>query len=129
MIKLTKTSILPNCQMQNSFFGIKIIYSEKATTFCEIFLLLLTTEHTVKSKGKISQNFVAFSEYLNFNCKFYNSKTALSACDRSRDSKSQKKLFKGHVEKIGKIKTILQRKLKFVKCVNRNLVSVQFQTL
>ena len=91
MIKLTKTSILPNCQMQNSFFGIKIIYSEKATTFCEIFLLLLTTEHTVKSKGKISQNFVAFSEYLNFNCKFYNSKTALSACDRSRDSKSQKK--------------------------------------
>ena len=42
------------------------IYSSKATKFCEIFPLLLTTVHTVKSKGKISQNFVAFSEYVNF---------------------------------------------------------------
>ena len=48
-------------------FLIKSIYSEKATKFCEIFALLLTTVHTVKSKGKISQNFVAFSEYMNFN--------------------------------------------------------------
>ena len=45
---------------------VKFIYSEKATKFCEIFLLLLTTVHTVKSKGKISQNFVAFSECMNF---------------------------------------------------------------
>ena len=45
---------------------IKFIYSEKATKFCEIFPLLLTTVHTVKSKGKISKNFVAFSEYMNF---------------------------------------------------------------
>ena len=45
---------------------IKFIYSEKATKFCEIFPLLLTTVHTVKSKGKIFQNFVAFSEYMNF---------------------------------------------------------------
>ena len=45
---------------------IKFIYSEKATKFCEIFPLLLTTVHTVKSKRKISQNFVAFSEYMNF---------------------------------------------------------------
>ena len=43
---------------------VKFIYSEKATNFGEIFPLLLTTVHTVKSKGKISQNFVAFSEYL-----------------------------------------------------------------
>ena len=28
--------------------------------------VLLTAVHTVKSKGKISQNFVAFSEYMNF---------------------------------------------------------------
>ena len=46
---------------------VKFRYSEKATKFCEIFPLLLTTVHTVKSKGKISQNFVAFSEYMNFN--------------------------------------------------------------
>ena len=34
--------------------------------FGEIFPLHLTTVHTVKSKGKISQNFVAFSEHMNF---------------------------------------------------------------
>ena len=45
---------------------IKFIYSEKATKFYEIFPYLLTAVHTVKSKGKISQNFVAFSEYMNF---------------------------------------------------------------
>ena len=36
------------------------------TKFCEIFLLLLTESSVVKSKGNISQNFVAFSEYMNF---------------------------------------------------------------
>ena len=30
--------------------------------------------HTVKSKGKISQNFVAFSEYMNFTSEFKKSK-------------------------------------------------------
>ena len=44
---------------------IKFIHSEKATKFCEIFPLLLTTVNTVKSKGKILQNSVAFSEYMN----------------------------------------------------------------
>ena len=42
------------------------MYSEKATKFFEIFLLLLTPVRTVKSKGKILQNVVAFSEYMNF---------------------------------------------------------------
>ena len=45
---------------------VKFIYSEKATKFCEIFTLLLTKVHTVKSKEKISQSFVAFSEFMNF---------------------------------------------------------------
>ena len=44
----------------------KLIYSEKATKFREISTLLLTTVHTVKSKVEILQNFVAFSEYMNF---------------------------------------------------------------
>ena len=48
---------------------LKFIYSEKATKFCEIFTLLLTTVHTVKGKVKIFQNFVVFSEYMNFNMK------------------------------------------------------------
>ena len=47
--------------------ALKFIYSEKATKFCEIFPLLLTVCTVVKSKGKILQNFVAFSEYINFN--------------------------------------------------------------
>ena len=47
---------------------LKFIYynPEKATKFCEIFPLLLTVCTVVKSEGKISQNFVAFSEYMNF---------------------------------------------------------------
>ena len=54
-----------------SFFAkkyevVKFIYSEKATNSCEIFPLLLTAVHTVKGKGKISQNFVTFSGYMNF---------------------------------------------------------------
>ena len=46
--------------------NLEFIYSEKATKFCKIFPLLLTTVHTVKSKGKILQKFVAFSKYMNF---------------------------------------------------------------
>ena len=45
---------------------IKFIYSEKATKFCDIFTLLLSYVVSVKSKVKILQNFVAFSEYMNF---------------------------------------------------------------
>ena len=42
---------------------VKFIYSEKATNFFEISTLLLTGT----SKVEISQNFVTFSEYMNFN--------------------------------------------------------------
>ena len=45
---------------------VKFIYSEKAKKFCKIFTLLLSYVVSVKSKMKISQNFVAFSEYMNF---------------------------------------------------------------
>ena len=40
---------------------VKFIYSERATKFFEIFTLLLSYVVPVKSKVKISQNFVAFS--------------------------------------------------------------------
>ena len=46
---------------------IKFIYSDKATKFCEISTLLLSYVVPVKSKVEISQNFAAFSEYMNFN--------------------------------------------------------------
>ena len=46
--------------------AVKFIYSEKATKFCEISTLLLSVSTVDKSKVEILQNFVAFSEYMNF---------------------------------------------------------------
>ena len=46
-------------------------YSEKAIKFCKIFNLFLTVCTAVKSKVKISQNFVANSEYKNFTVNFW----------------------------------------------------------
>ena len=46
--------------------SLKFMYSEKATKFCEISTVDLSYVVPVKSKVKILQNFVAFSEYLNF---------------------------------------------------------------
>ena len=48
------------------WYLIQFIYSEKAKKCCEIFTLLLSYVVPVKSKGKISQYFVAFPEYMNF---------------------------------------------------------------
>ena len=45
---------------------LKFIYSEKATKFCENSTLLLSYVVPVKSKVETSQNFVAFSEYMNY---------------------------------------------------------------
>ena len=46
---------------------VKFIYSEKAKKFCEIStLLLFYVCSTIQSKVDISQNFLAFSEYMNF---------------------------------------------------------------
>ena len=56
------------CQIHTIFCKLKFIYSEKATKFCEISTLDLTVCSTVKYKVEISQNFVAFSEYMNFSC-------------------------------------------------------------
>ena len=55
-----------NYDIYINHYMIKFIYSEKATKFCEIFTLLLCYVVLVKSKMKVSQNFVAFSEYMNF---------------------------------------------------------------
>ena len=45
---------------------LEFLFSEKATKFCEISTLLLTVRTVIKSKVEISQNFVAFQEYMNF---------------------------------------------------------------
>ena len=49
-----------------TLYLVKFIYSEKATNFCEISTVDLFYVVTVKSTVEISQNFVAFSEYMNF---------------------------------------------------------------
>ena len=46
-------------------FLVKFMYSEKATKFCEISTFALCSKG--KSKVEISQNFGAFSDYMNFN--------------------------------------------------------------
>ena len=51
-------------------YVVKFICSEKAIKFCEISTLLLSNVVPVKSKVEISQNSVAFSEYMNFTCCF-----------------------------------------------------------
>ena len=58
-------------EYESSILTIKFIYSEKATKFCKIFTLLLIVCTVVKSKVNISQNFVAFSEYMNFRSDVY----------------------------------------------------------
>ena len=48
-------------------FLVKFIYSEKATHFCEISTVDLSYVVMVKSTVEISQKFLAFLEYMNFN--------------------------------------------------------------
>ena len=55
-----------NNYVQKLLDSVKFIYSEEATKFYEISTLLLTVTTYDKSKVEILQNFVAFSEYMNF---------------------------------------------------------------
>ena len=50
-----------------SAMEVKFICFGKVTKFSEISTLLLTGSDREKSKVEISQNFVAFSEYMNLN--------------------------------------------------------------
>ena len=67
-IEFSAAQIVRKVQRLQSIKGIviKFIYSENATKICKIFTLLLSYVVPIKSKVKISQNFVAFSEYMNF---------------------------------------------------------------
>ena len=75
--KIRKTHILTGlyfdeviCLEHNFPCLLKFIYSEKATKFCEISNVDLTVTTYDKSTVEISQNFVAFSEYMNFKQSF-----------------------------------------------------------
>ena len=49
---------------QTQICTVKFVYSDKATKFCGISTLLLSTLHTDKSKVEISQKILVFSEYI-----------------------------------------------------------------
>ena len=66
---------------------LKLIYSEKDTKFCKIVPLILIVCTVVKSKGKISQNFSAFSEYMNFKDKIKLVWLCKTKSERSRSSR------------------------------------------
>ena len=57
---------------------LKFIYFEKATTFCEISTEDLSYVVPVKSTGEILQNFVAFSECMNFTTCIYTYRKVVS---------------------------------------------------
>ena len=56
----------PEKNQKNILVKIKIIYSEKATNFCEISSVDLSYIVMVRSTVEILQNFVTFLEYMNF---------------------------------------------------------------
>ena len=58
---------------------LKFIYPEKATKFCEISTIDLSYVVPVKSTVEILQNFVAFSEYMNYKSQCYDCRL-LSVC-------------------------------------------------
>ena len=53
-------------RLSKKLYVLKFIYSEKTTKFCEISTVDLSYVVPVKSTVEISQNFVAFSDYMNF---------------------------------------------------------------
>ena len=67
---------------------LKFIHSEKATKFCEISTVDLSYVVPVKSTVEILQNFVAFSEYMNFtNLDKGSTKTAMRMGANSEQAK------------------------------------------
>ena len=61
----------PEARWIKQHWKVKLIDSEKAKKICEIFTVDLSYVLTVKSTVEILQNFVAFSEYMNFNLHFF----------------------------------------------------------
>ena len=62
--------ILPMFYKKKSFWQ-RFTCKEKGTKFSKIFTLFLSYVMSVKSKVKISQNFVTFPEYINFKNESY----------------------------------------------------------
>ena len=66
-IKLNSKILTNNQIYQREVYSLlKFIYSETATKLCKFSTLIFTVCTAVKSKVEIVQNFVAFSEHMNF---------------------------------------------------------------
>ena len=79
------------------FWLIKFIYSEKATNFCKISTVDLSDVVTIKYMVEISQNLVAFSEYMNFKFLYLGSKKGnVLIKTKKYIYRSRKKLFQIH---------------------------------
>ena len=74
-------------------YNVKFIYSEKAKKFSDISTLLLTACTVVKSKLEISQNFVAFSEYINLKGGVISEGKYFQFYPSSKNQTSQSKLY------------------------------------
>ena len=70
-------TLISHVKMHSNLMYVKFIYSEKTTKFCEISTLLLTGTTQDKSKVEISQNFLAFSENINFTMYYISMQTNL----------------------------------------------------
>ena len=66
IMPLCMVSIQEQFLIKSALWWRRIRYSEKATKFCEISILLLSVSTVDKSEVQISQNFLVFSEYTNF---------------------------------------------------------------
>ena len=69
----TKEKIIIDSPLSFGFL-LKFIYSEKTTKFSEISINYLSYVLPVKYLVEISQNFVGFSEYMNFTTVDFNQK-------------------------------------------------------
>ena len=85
---------------------IKFIYSEKATNFCKISTVDLTY---VKSTVEISQNFAAFSEYMNFT--LVQALPLTNMTQISFITLTYSPIFKANI----KLKTLIQKKIALLK--------------
>ena len=87
---------------------VKFIYSEKATKFRKIFPLLFTPMQC-QSKGKISQNFVAFSEYMNFIISYLCTLGCVYFFPTAKFSRIMKSLLKGNAFESDELSSFITR--------------------
>ena len=96
------------------FFTYMFIYSEKAKNFCKISTIDLSYVVTVKSMVEVSQNFVDFSEYMNFNIPWFHILSKQASPELATKNNCILKLYKSMIT--------ISIKTTFFKHLNRNTI-------